>query len=210
MEVSRIRALRGPNLWSRHTSIEAIVTLTPEEYDLGTAYFDRLRERFPEIGHQLRNSGIENRSLADALRYAALALQVNAGCNITFSRTTQTVEEGVYQVVVEYTEEPVGRLALELGETLCRAAANNTVFDLAGALARLRELDEDERLGPSTGCIADAALARGRQRQVLQEHRRRQPHWPAPGTSNRFSRSSDGPRRHRPRGSGGSVEVSWC
>ena len=26
MEVSRIRALRGPNLWSRHTAIEAIVT----------------------------------------------------------------------------------------------------------------------------------------------------------------------------------------
>jgi len=26
MEVSRIRALRGPNLWSRHTAIEAIIT----------------------------------------------------------------------------------------------------------------------------------------------------------------------------------------
>ncbi len=25
MEVSRIRALRGPNLWTRHTAIEAIV-----------------------------------------------------------------------------------------------------------------------------------------------------------------------------------------
>mgnify|MGYP001267669735 CR=1 FL=1 len=27
MEVSRIRALRGPNLWSRHTAIEAIITV---------------------------------------------------------------------------------------------------------------------------------------------------------------------------------------
>ncbi len=26
MEITRIRALRGPNLWSRHTAIEAIVT----------------------------------------------------------------------------------------------------------------------------------------------------------------------------------------
>ena len=25
MEVSRIRALRGPNLWSRHTAMEAVV-----------------------------------------------------------------------------------------------------------------------------------------------------------------------------------------
>jgi cyanophycin synthetase len=31
MEVSRIRALRGPNLWSRHTSMEVIVTcMTPD------------------------------------------------------------------------------------------------------------------------------------------------------------------------------------
>ncbi|MEY4909186.1 MAG: cyanophycin synthetase protein, partial [Pseudomonadota bacterium] len=26
MDVSRIRALRGPNLWSRHTAVEAIVS----------------------------------------------------------------------------------------------------------------------------------------------------------------------------------------
>ena len=25
MEVTRVRALRGPNLWSKHTSIEALV-----------------------------------------------------------------------------------------------------------------------------------------------------------------------------------------
>jgi cyanophycin synthetase len=31
MEVSRLRALRGPNLWSHHTTIEAIVSCTPEE-----------------------------------------------------------------------------------------------------------------------------------------------------------------------------------
>ncbi len=56
MEVSRIRALRGPNLWSRHTSIEAIVTCSEAERrspqtaaDL-EAFLDRLLERFPEVG----------------------------------------------------------------------------------------------------------------------------------------------------------------
>ena len=34
MEVSRIRALRGPNLWSRHTAIEAIVTCEKNERSL--------------------------------------------------------------------------------------------------------------------------------------------------------------------------------
>ena len=31
MKVSRIRALRGPNLWSRHTAIEAIVSCNEAE-----------------------------------------------------------------------------------------------------------------------------------------------------------------------------------
>jgi hypothetical protein len=34
MEVSRIRALRGPNLWTRLTAIEAVVTCTDHEADL--------------------------------------------------------------------------------------------------------------------------------------------------------------------------------
>ena len=45
-----------------------------------------------------------------------------------------------------------------LPETLCRAAVEDAPFDLADALARLRELDEDVRLGPSTGAIVQAAL----------------------------------------------------
>ena len=44
---------------------------------------------------------------------------------------------------------------------LCHAALDDAPFDLAAALARLRELDEDVRLGPSTGAIVDAAVARG-------------------------------------------------
>ncbi|HEY6093755.1 MAG TPA: cyanophycin synthetase, partial [Gallionellaceae bacterium] len=77
------------------------------------------------------------------------------------SHTAQTLEKETFQVVVEYSEEAVGRLALELAQTLCRSAQDNTSFDLADALSRLRELDEDERLGPSTGSIVQAATARG-------------------------------------------------
>ena len=80
---------------------------------------------------------------------------------MTFSRTAPTRTPGLFQVVVEYTEEAVGRLALELAESLCRAALADAPFDLAAALARLRELDEDVRLGPSTGAIVQAATARG-------------------------------------------------
>ena len=156
MDVSRIRALRGPNLWSRHTAIEAIVSCTPAEcaIDERAGFEAALRARFPAIGEI-------GRSLASALEAAALALQAQAGCPVTFSRTTETVEPGIYQVVVEYSEEAVGRLAFDLACQLCEAAMNDAPFELDAALAQLRELDEDVRLGPSTGAIVDAAVARG-------------------------------------------------
>ncbi len=163
MQISRIRALRGPNLWSRHTAIEALVECSAAERSIdGMAGFEAgLRARFPEIG-ALRPIGYEGDvSVAHALAFAALRLQAQAGCPVTFCNTSETVEAGIYKVAIEYTEEPVGRLALELAEALCRAAIEDQPFDLADALARLHELDVDIRLGPSTGAIVQAALARG-------------------------------------------------
>lgn len=162
MEVSRVRALRGPNLWSHHTSVEAIVACTAEEESIGLlpGFETRLRARFPQVGELQPYGHDDTVSLAQVLEHVALALQAEAGCPVTFSRTTATVERGIYQVVVEYSEEDVGRLALELAQQLVDAARHDTAFDLAGALAKLREVDEDVRLGPSTGAIVQAAVAR--------------------------------------------------
>ena len=163
MEVSRIRALRGPNLWSRHTAIEAMVTCAETEVALADlpGFEARLRARFPDIG-ALRPIGHEGEiSVAHALQFAALDLQAQAGCPVTFSRTAPTTEPGVYQVVVEYTEEAVGRLAFELAQAALRRGARRPALRSRRRLADLRELDEDERLGPSTGSIVQAAVARG-------------------------------------------------
>ncbi|MEN3278178.1 MAG: cyanophycin synthetase, partial [Massilia sp.] len=166
MEVSRVRALRGPNLWSHHTSVEAIVACTPEEESIAAlpGFETRLRSRFPQLG-DLQPQGHEEDaldpvSLAEVLEIVALALQAEAGCPVTFSRTTATVEPGIYQVVVEYSEEDVGRLALELAKQLIDAAREDAPFDLQAALTQLRDLDEDVRLGPSTGSIVQAATER--------------------------------------------------
>ncbi len=165
MDVSRLRALRGPNLWSRHTAIEAIVSCAPDRCTLAhvPGLEERLRELFPALGLLRPHSRPEQISLAHVLEAIALNLQTLAGCPVTFSRTAATPEAGTWQVVVEYSEEDVGRLAFELAEQLLRAASADPAgaFDVDAAIARLRELDEDVRLGPSTGCIVDAAVARG-------------------------------------------------
>jgi cyanophycin synthetase len=163
MEVSRSRALRGPNLWTRHTAVEAMVRCDAAEIDLSQLpeFESRLRNLFPGVG-SLRPTGKDVKlSMAHALEAATLHLQIEAGCPVTFSRTTLTTDEGLYQVAVEYTEEEVGCLALKLASELCAAAFNNTAFDVDAAVEQLRNLDEDIRLGPSTGSIVDAAVARG-------------------------------------------------
>lgn len=163
MEVSRVRALRGPNLWSRNTCIEAIVHCSEAEQDI--AKIDKFEKRicalFPEIAFLQVVGHHAVIPLARVLELATLGLQAQAGCLVTFSRTTATLETGIYQVVAEYSQEPVGRRALELAQQLCDAALHNTSFDLTAALSELRALDEDERFGPSTGSIVDAARAHG-------------------------------------------------
>lgn len=163
MEVSKICILRGPNLWTRHTAIEAIVACDEDERSLATmpGVEARLRARFPEIGFLEPATHAGAMSLAHVLELATLGLQAQAGCPVTFSRTAPAGTPGVFEVAVEYTEEAVGRLALTLAESLCRAAMTDAPFDVGTALARLRELDEDLRLGPSTGAIVHAATARG-------------------------------------------------
>ncbi|MES2351133.1 MAG: cyanophycin synthetase, partial [Pseudomonadota bacterium] len=162
MEVIRTRALRGPNLWSHHTAVEVIVSCPPEERSIASlrGFEQRLHARFPAIG-ALRPTGHDDDvPLARVLEVAALSLQAQAGCPVTFSRTTATLEDGIYQTVVEYSEEAVGRLAMTLAHNLINAALADTPFDLTGALNELRDLDEDVRLGPSTGAIVSAAIAR--------------------------------------------------
>jgi len=163
MDVSRTRALRGPNLWSRHMAIEAIVACDDSERAIRRmdGFEARLRALFPAIGVLHPEGGDADISLAHVLQIAALALQAQAGCPVTFARTTATTDAGVYQVVVEYSEEAVGRQAFEQAQRLIQAALGQGDFDADAVIAELRELDEDERLGPSTGAIVEAAVARG-------------------------------------------------
>ncbi len=163
MEVSRIRALRGPNLWTRHTAVEAMVRCEGIELDLSQTpdFENRLRNLFPGLGNLQPTDRKAKLSMAHAFEACTLHLQIAAGCPVTFSRTTATTDLGLFQVAVEYTEEEVGCMAAKLARELCMAALNNDSFDLAQAVDQLRGLDEDIRLGPSTGSIVDAAVARG-------------------------------------------------
>ena len=128
MEVTRIRALRGPNLWSHNTAIQSIVSCSPQERAIEKidGFEARLRARFPEISPFQPQGHEESVPMVHVLELAALGLQAQAGCPVTFSCSTPTVDADVYQLVVEYSEEAVGRLAMDLAEALCKSAQEDT------------------------------------------------------------------------------------
>ena len=172
MEILQTRALRGPNLWSRYTALEIEVRCTAAELGLERipSFEGTLRSLFPGVG-ELRAPGYTGPlTLAHVLEATLLALQAQAGCPVSFSLTSLTPITGVFQVVVEYSEEDVGRLALKMSQQIVTHALNLSTGpiavqanapDVPAMLAELRELDEDNRLGPSTGSIVTAAVARG-------------------------------------------------
>ena len=172
MELKQTRALRGPNLWSRYTVLEIEVQCTAEESQLDDlpGFEDKLRSLCSGVP-ELRAPGYQGPiTLAHVLEATLLALQAQAGCPVSFSLTNATPVHQVYQVVVEYSEEEVGRLALKMATQVadyayrhCKNAltSGESVPDVGSMLHTLRELDEELRLGPSTGSIVYAAVARG-------------------------------------------------
>jgi cyanophycin synthetase len=58
-------------------------------------------------------------------------------------------------------EEDAGIYAAKAAVRVCQALTDNVPYDLEEDIMRLREIREETRLGPSTGCIVDEAAKRG-------------------------------------------------
>jgi cyanophycin synthetase len=70
-----------------------------------------------------------------------------------FGRTRETSKPGVYNVVFSYMEEKAGQYAARASVRIAEAIIDGKEYDLQEDIQKLREIREDERLGPSTGCI---------------------------------------------------------
>ncbi|HEY2410575.1 MAG TPA: cyanophycin synthetase [Polyangiaceae bacterium] len=162
MKLESIRSLRGPNLWSDHTALEAAV-LTAETVPPPDAFF-RLCGAIPhDVQAQLFRDVGEPGALAfwpRVLEKLTLGLLQAAGCEVAYSRTVEVVRGREYRVVCEYAEETSGKRALQLALELIEAARASRPSDFAAEVHALRKLNEDVRLGPSTGSITRAAEAR--------------------------------------------------
>jgi cyanophycin synthetase len=168
MDYRNIRALRGPNLWTKHTALEAVVELAEMKFPVREipGFEARLREWLPGLYQGVaapseKNEALGSLTLAHVVERVVVALNAMAGSPVAYSRTVTAGESGVFKVIVAYREEDVGRSAFDDARLLVEAAIHDRPFDVSAASARLRALDQQIRLGPSTASIVRAAQARG-------------------------------------------------
>lgn len=172
MRILKVLALRGPNIWSRHTVLEAWVELGPLK-DLSSenvpGFNDRLMMWLPSmIEHRCsvgERGGFFQRLrwgtyLAHILEHTTLELETLSGTPVGYGRARETPQEGLFKVAIRYQEETLGRACLETARELLMAAVFDLPFDIEVNLKRLRELADRVCLGPSTLAIVDAARNR--------------------------------------------------
>ncbi len=175
MKILDIRTLRGPNYWSvrRHKLIQMTLDLEDlEEKPTNKidGFHDRLVEMFPTMYEHRCSEGVpggffsrvkEGTWMGHVIEHIALETQTLAGMDVGFGRTRGEGTEGVYHVVFTYMEERVGRFAAKSAVSIAEALINGEEYDLETDIRTMREIREEERLGPSTAAIVREAVSRG-------------------------------------------------
>ena len=175
MRIEDIKVLKGPNYWSVRRLKLIQMRLNLEEMEQSPTnkipgFRERLEKLFPSMYEHRCSEGVpggffmrvdEGTWMGHVIEHIALEIQTLAGMDCGFGRTRTTGEEGIYYVVFSYMEEDAGVYAAKAAVRIAQALADGTAYDLATDIQQLREIREDTRLGPSTGCIVEEALKRG-------------------------------------------------
>lgn len=174
MKILEIKAMRGPNYWSVRRYKLIVMRLDLEEMDhLPTnkirGFYGRIKKMLPGL-HQHRCSlgelgGFFKRVkkgtwMGHVIEHIALEIQTLAGMDCGFGRTRSTGEKGIYNVVFTYMEEKAGLYAAKASVRIAEALKEGIEYNLENDIQTMREIREEERLGPSTGSIVQEAISR--------------------------------------------------
>jgi cyanophycin synthetase len=173
LEVTRIRALRGPNYWRLAPVIACDVRLGALE-KVTSDQIPRLNQRLVEAMPSLqlhkctrgKPGGFvqrlnEGTHIPHILEHLALELQSIIGNEVSFGRVVPSGDEGVWWLIVEFQEEQVGIRAMKDAVHIIRSCIGDEDFDIDQIIDDLLDLYESSKLGPSTAAIVEEARRRG-------------------------------------------------
>src|SRR3954447_9639282 len=165
--VKRIKVLSGPNIWAYRPVLEIVTDIGKYEQlpsNKLPGFTERLVETIPTLWEHRCSEGrpggfLERLRLGTymghILEHIILELQSLAGMDVGFGRTRQTERYGEYRIIVDYRDPEAAKecvyLAVEIVEAL--AEGKPLDFKLAERIDEIREVAEDNVLGPSTQSI---------------------------------------------------------
>src|SRR4051812_47623801 len=174
MKILDIKVMNGPNYWSARRHKLVVMRLDLEEMEeqptnkiLG--FEERLQKLMPSLYSHRCSEGVpggfflrvtEGTWMGHVIEHIALELQTLAGMDTGFGRTRSTKDEGIYHVVFSYHEAKAGVYTAKASVKIAQALVDGIDYDLETDIQNLREIREEERLGPSTGSIVDEAIKR--------------------------------------------------
>ncbi len=176
MKIIEIKVMKGPNYWSVRRPKLIQMKLDLEEMEerpthLVPGFREKLEKLIPSLYEHRCSEGIpggffsridEGTWMGHVIEHVALEIQTLAGMDTGFGRTRSAGENpGVYYVVFSYMEEEAGVYAARAAVRIVQALIDDLDYNLEDDIQRMREIREDTRLGPSTGCIVEEAERRG-------------------------------------------------
>ena len=174
MKIIDIKTMKGPNYWSvrRHNLTVMVLDLEEmEEFPTNKidGFGERLEKMFPSMHSHRCSVGKaggffqrvkEGTWMGHVIEHIALEIQTLAGMDCGFGRTRGYGEEGVYFVVFNHMVGRVGRYAAKASFRIAEALISGEEYDLAEDILNMKEIRQNEGLGPSTASIIKEAEAR--------------------------------------------------
>ncbi|WP_299459901.1 cyanophycin synthetase [uncultured Microscilla sp.] len=175
MKIVDIKVLRGPNYWSNRKEKLIVMKLDLEEMeklpsDKVEGFSERLEKMLPSLYEHHCSEGHEGGFfervktgtwMGHIAEHIALEIQTLAGMDCGFGRTRGTGKIGEYNVVFSYTQENAGIYAAKAAIRIVKSLIAGKAYQLEVDIHTLKEIREEDKLGPSTQSIVEEASKRG-------------------------------------------------
>lgn len=174
LKILEIRALRGPNRYSKFQSIYMLLDIGEFEEkptDVIPGFIDNLLALLPSLQEHRCSIGkpggfIERLHrgtwIGHVVEHVSLELQCLAGIEVGFGKTYTTEQKGIYEIVCRYIDEAAGIYAAKQAVALVEEVIAGNAFDLDNTLKTLKDIYKQNQLGPST----EAIIAEAKQRDI--------------------------------------------
>lgn len=172
MEILSLTAIHGPNVYHHRPVI--IMKIDLQNFfdfvsDEAPHFNERLLALMPGLKQHECSPGhpggfcerlVKGTYAAHIIEHIALELSAQAGIGVTFGKTRFTGTKGVYAIVTRFKDENGMKLCLTAAVEVLKHIVKNIPYNIEKALQNIREAVDQNKIGPSTRALLEAAKKR--------------------------------------------------